>query len=109
MTTKNYTFLKKCRAIQKKSQEIDKKSPLQDLRREFAYRRRFRVEMAIFRAILSKNSDFRHFLVIFRVKNSIFTRFRLKTGNRNRKHCIPPTLGILKRYHTSPNSQYFPF
>ena len=49
------------------------------------------------------------FFVIFRVKNSIFTIFWLKTGNINRYQRILLTLGILKRYHTSPNSQYFSF
>ena len=82
--------------FEKNSQEIYKKSPPWALR-------------AIFRAILTKYSDFGHFWSFFLVKNSIFTTFRCKTGNGTGYHYISPTLGILKRYHTSPNSQYFQF
>ena len=92
-------FLKNVELFKKKSQENDKKSPPRALRREFAYRHRFRVETAIFRGFSVKNSDFGHFWGIFRVKNSIFTIFRCKTGKENRYQRIPSSLGILKRYH----------
>ena len=95
--------------FEKKFQKIHKRSYPRALRREFAYGHRFRVETAIFRGFSVKNSDFDHFRGIFRLKNSIFTIFRCETGKGNRYQRIPSTLGILKRYHTSPNSKNFPF
>ena len=102
-------FSRNCRAIQKKISRKFIKSASVSSTEGICVQTLVSSKNDNFWAILTKYSDFGHFLVIFLLKNSIFTTVRCKTGNGHRYHYISPTLGILKRYHTSPNSQYFPF
>ena len=95
--------------LSKNFQKIDIKVPLRPPWRQLEYRHRFRVETAIFRAFLAKNSGFDHFWGNFRVKISKFTIFRVKTSNRVIHSHFPLAKCILKRYHTSPNSKNFIF
>ena len=95
--------------LSKNYQKIDIKVPMRPPWRQLEYRHRFRVETAIFRAFLAKNSGFDHFWGNFRVKISNFTVIRVKTGDKHYHQDVPIAQSILKRYHTSSNSKNLPF
>ena len=109
MTAKNDIFSKKFRAIHKKKFNKSAKSHLCELHGGISSKNVVFGLKILFFGILSQNTDFGHFWGIFLVKNSIFTIPRYESGKGNRHHHVTITPGILKRYHTSPNSQYFPF